>query len=482
MRKTTLILKFILFFVLLTAFAKAEVKLPAIVSSNMVLQRNTNVVLWGWVDAGEKFSITTSWLKEINNIQADAQGNWRVELKTTNSLEPQTINIKSKTSDIILENILFGEVWICSGQSNMFRSIKGKVGEPTFGSVMETAKANNPNLRLFDVGFASSKIPLNELKRFQAWQPATPNNVSNFSAVGYFFGNQLQEILGCPVGIIHSSVGGSKVETWMSKEANNEFQNINLDTIDIASKATSTPSALFNAMIYPLIPYTIKGALWYQGEANLKEPENYKKLFPAMVKDWRTRWGIGEFPFFYVQIAPFGAGNKAFQTTNNAAFIREAQLHCLDLIPNSGMAVTLDIGDGNTIHPPKKKEVAERLLFIALNKAYGYTTIDCTSPIYDTHEIKDSVIVLSFRNADMGIYAKDKLSDFEIAGSDKIFFPAEAMIVKGKNVFVWSKKVPNPVEVRYGWSSFVNGSLFGTNLIPASSFRTDNWNDATRAE
>ncbi len=483
MNTTFLRLMFAHLLVLMSFTLKSEVKLPAIISSDMVLQRNTNVVLWGWADANEKITIATSWTNEVKSFQADTQGNWRIELKTTSSVNPQTINIKSKTSNIKIENILFGEVWLCSGQSNMERSIKGIVGEPTFGSVMATAKANNQNLRLFNVGKLVSKTPLNDLKKFVAWQSANPNSVNSFSAVGYFFGQQLQEILGCPVGIINSSYGGSAVETWMSKEVYTDFQKIDLDTFDLVKKATRTPTVLFNAMINPLIPFTIKGALWYQGEANRQEPEKYKKLLPAMVKDWRTRWGVGDFPFYYVQIAPFSYGNKlAFQTIDNSAFIREAQLQCLDLIPNSGMAVTLDIGDPNTIHPPKKKEVADRLLFIALNKTYGFSSVDYTSPIYDSHEIKDSIIILSFKNAELGLYTKDQLSDFMISGSDKIFYPAEAKIIKGKNVYVWSKKVPNPVAVRYGWCNFVIGSLFGTNMIPASSFRTDNWDDATRSE
>lgn len=459
----------------------AEIKLPAIVSSNMVLQRNTNVVLWGWADAGEKISITASWIKAPQTLQADNQGNWRTELKTTNSLEPQTINLKGKVSNITLDNVLFGEVWLCSGQSNMERPMKGIPGEPVFGSAMAIAKSHNPNLRLFKVGFNASKTPLNDLKKYLAWQSAAPECVNNFSAVAYFYGQQLQEILGCPVGIIATSVGGSAVETWISKEALSEFKFVNLDTADSTRKATATPTVLFNSMISPLIPYTIKGALWYQGEANRKEPENYKKLFPAMVKDWRTRWNIGDFPFFYVQLAPYSYGNKlAYQISDNSAFIREAQLKCLDLIPNSGMAVTLDVGDENSIHPSKKKEVADRLLFLSLSKSYGFTGFDFTSPNYDSYEVKDGGIMLSFKNIEAGIFAFDRLTDFEIAGSDKVFFPAEAKIVKGKTVFVSSQKVVNPVAVRYAWSNWVKGSLFGNNLLPVSSFRTDNWDDATR--
>jgi sialate O-acetylesterase len=234
-------------------------------------------------------------------------------------------------------------------------------------------------------------------------------------------------------------------------------------------------------MINPLIPYTIKGVLWYQGESNRKEPELYKKLFPTMVKDWRTRWAIGDFPFYYVQIAPFSYGNNdAFQTVENTAFMREVQLQCLDLIPNSGIAITMDVGEENYIHPPKKKEVADRLLFNALNQTYGYKNIDNAAPIYESLAIKDQGIALLFKNAETGLYSYDTLNGFEIAGDDKVFHPANAKIMNKKNVFVSSDKVPNPVAVRYAWRNWVMGTLYDTNLLPASSFRTDTWNDATQ--
>jgi sialate O-acetylesterase len=270
---------------------------------------------------------------------------------------------------------------------------------------------------------------------------------------------------------------------WMSNEVLSSFQEVNLDEFDSTKKPNHIPTALFNGMINPIIPYTMRGVLWYQGEYDRKEPENYKKLFPAMVKDWRERWGIGDFPFYYVQIAPCMHGdNKAFQTVDNAAFIREVQLQCLDLIPNSGIAITMDIGEAYYIHPPKKKEVADRLLFNALNQTYGYKNIDYAAPIYDSLELKDGGLVLSFKNAERGLYTYDKLEGFEIAGDDKVFYPANAKIVNRKNVFVISDEVSNPVAVRYAWRNWIVGTLFDTNLLPASSFRTDTWGDATQVE
>lgn len=482
MRKIALFILTVAFGLLFLSSIKAEVKLPAIVSSNMVLQRNTTIVLWGWADVKEKITIKTSWLEKVMNVEADNNGNWQIEVKTTNSKEPQTIHISSKTSDIALENVLFGEVWLCSGQSNMYQPIKGYDGQPTFGSVMATAKSNNSNLRLFTVDRVGSKTPLKNIEKYTAWQQASPNSVSDFSAIAYFFGQELQEILDCPVGMIHTSWGGSTVEAWISNEVISSYQSVNLDDVDITKTTNHIPTALFNAMINPLIPYTIKGALWYQGESNRKEPDNYKKLFPAMVKDWRTRWGIGDFPFYYVQIAPFlyDGNNNVFQAVDNSAFIREAQLQCLDLIPKSGIAITMDIGDQYCIHPPKKKEVADRLLFNALNQTYGYKTIDYAGPIYESKEVKDGGMVLKFNNAETGLYSYDELTGFEIAGADKVFYPATAKIVARKNIFVESDKVPNPVAVRYAWRNWVNGTLYDTNILPASSFRTDEWDDATQ--
>ena len=482
MKKNILIILIAIFNLLFLQSIKAEVKLPAIVSSNMVLQRNTTIVLWGWADTKEKITIKTTWLDEQINIQADKEGNWHIEVKTTNSKEPQTISINSKTSAITLENVLFGEVWLCSGQSNMEQPVMGYEGAPTYGSSMAIAKSKNENLRLFTVARVGSKTPLDDVEKYTAWQQASHNNVPHISAVAYFFGKQLQEILDCPVGMIQTCWGGSNVETWISNEAISSHKTVNLDAIDITKQTQHIPTYLFNSMINPLTSYTIKGVLWYQGENNRNEPEHYKKLFPAMVKDWRTRWAIGDFPFYYVQIAPWHWGNRdAFQTVANTAFIREAQLQCLDLIPNSGIAIAMDLGDAN-IHPPKKKEVADRLLFNALNQTYGYKTIDYAGPTYNSQEIKDDGIVLNFKNAEQGLFSYNTLTGFEIAGDDKVFYPASAKIMERKHVFVESDKVTNPVAVRYAWRNWIIGTLYDTNLLPASSFRTDEWDDATRVD
>lgn len=482
MKKTSVLLLAIGFMLTGFQFAEAKVKLPAIVSSNMVLQRNTSVKLWGWADAQEKITIKTSWLKKTLVIQADTEGNWAINVQTTNSRAAQTIRIKSSSSDLVLDNILFGEVWLCSGQSNMEMPMKGYTGQPIFGAAEAIAKSNNPNLRLFSVTRTKgSKTPLKEVEKYSAWQQATPESVMKFSAVGYFYGKQLQEILDVPVGLILTAWGGSSVQAWMSNEVLSTFQKVDLTNRDISVKPNSIPTALFNSMLHPLIPFTIKGAIWYQGEANVEESGKYKKLFPAMVQDWRNRFGIGDFPFYYVQIAPYiYSGNKTESNIKNSAFIREAQIKCLDTIKNSGIAITMDIGTENSIHPPKKKEVADRLLYNALNQTYGFKSIHFEGPVYEAMEAKDGGLLLKFKNEENGVYAQNELEGFEIAGEDKIFYPAVAKISNRKNVLVSSDKVPAPVAVRYGWNNWVSGTLLNTNLLPASSFRTDNWSDAKR--
>jgi sialate O-acetylesterase len=456
----------------------AKIKLPAIVSSNMVLQRNTTITIWGWSDPGEKFFINASWLKESIQIVGSGAGEWKINIQTTDSKKPQTITLKSKASNIILNNILFGEVWLCSGQSNMTMPVSGYVGQPVFGAQQSIASAANNNLRLFNVEREASLTPRNELGKHSGWLAADAKSVAEFSAVAYYFGKQLQEILDVPVGLIHSSWGGSLIEAWMSNETLSTIRKVNLNDVDLA-RGNRFPTVLFNAMINPLIPYTIKGALWYQAESNASQPELYKSLFPAMVKDWRARWKTGDFPFYYVQIAPYMYDSlNRMDARNNAAFMREAQWQCLELIPNSGIAITMDIGTDFNIHPPKKKEVADRLLYNALNKTYGYKDVDYSGPVYDSMEVKNGGVYLSFRGAENGLYAFDQLSGFVIAGADKNFYPAEASIVQGRKVFAKSRQVNIPVAVRYAWRNWAEGTLFDTYLLPASSFRTDRWEDA----
>ena len=452
-----------------TVFAK--IKLPGIIASNMVLQRNTTVKIWGWAKSGEKISIKTSWITNEIKVSTPENGRWEVQLKTNLSKDPQNIQLSSLESNIKLENILFGEVWVCSGQSNMRMPLKGYTGQPTFEGNSAIANSRNNNLRLFSISENGYPTPLDTVASYKKWNIASPDNTKDFSAVAYFYGQRLQEILDVPVGIVMTSWGGTRIQPWISKDAVAPFLDINKVKKDTTEKYKRIPSAIFNAMINPITSYTIKGVIWYQGETNRDEPKLYQQLLPEMVKDWRKQWNIGEFPFYYVQIAP----NKYIDKTNSQ-YLREAQFKASEVIPNSGMAVLSDIGSEQTIHPPHKKEVAERLLFIALNKTYGFKDVDCTGPIYKSMEAKEGALFLNFNFAETGIYSPEiEVSNFEIAGADKVFHPAKAVIINRKQVKVFCPEVTEPVAVRYGWSNWFVGTLFDNNMLPVSSFRTDNW-------
>ena len=458
-----------LFFSYNTSFAK--IKLPSIIASNMVLQRNTSVKIWGWATPGEKISIKATWISEIVKITVSDNGRWEIAIKTTLSKESQSIQLKSSESNINLENILFGEVWVCSGQSNMRMPLKGYTGQPTFEGNLSVATSKNTNLRLFSITENGSPTPLDSVSNYKKWEIAAPETSKDFSAVAYFYGKQLQAILDVPVGLIMTSWGGTRIQPWISKEAIAPFLEVNEVKKDTTEKYKRIPSAIFNAMINPITSYTIRGAIWYQGETNRNEPKIYQKLLPEMVKDWRKQWNIGDFPFYYVQIAP----NK-YVDKSKSQYLREAQLKALDFIPNSGMAVLSDIGSDATIHPPRKKEVAERLLFLALNKTYGMKDVDCTGPVYKSMTEKEGALLLSFDAAETGIFSPEtELSNFEIAGEDKIFYPAKAEIIAHKQVKVSSLDVKVPVAVRYGWQNWFEGTLYDNNMLPASSFRTDDW-------
>lgn len=449
----------------------AKIKLPEILSSNMVLQRNASVKLWGWAKPTEKITIKTSWLTKSITVLPNESGRWEVTVLTTLSKEPQTINFKSAESNIKLENVLFGEVWVCSGQSNMRQPLKGYTGQPTFDGNKAIAASTNDNIRLFYIVEKGSPNPLDSISKYQKWDKASPATTKDFSAVAYFYGKQLQEILDVPVGLILTSWGGTKIQPWISKETMGSYLEKNNTKMDTLDKYKRVPSAIFNAMINPITSYTIKGVLWYQGESNKDEPKEYQKLFPEMVKDWRSKWNIGDFPFYYVQIAP-----HKYDIKSKSQLIREVQLKSSLIIPNSGMVVTADIGSDASIHPPRKKEIADRLLFMALNKTYGMKEVDYLGPVYKDMKEKDCAMFVNFNNADTGLYSTEvSISNFEIAGADKIFYPAKAEIIKGMQVKVSSVDVLFPVAVRYGWTNLFTGTLFDNNMLPASSFRTDDW-------
>ncbi len=459
---------FIVVFLLYVTSVNAKIKLPSIVSSNMVLQRNTEISIWGWAKPGEKIKIKANWLKHDIKIRANKQGKWITEIKTSDAGGPYEMVVQGENEKIILNNILLGDVWLCSGQSNMRMRLGGNVGQPVFDGNKAIVHSANHQLRLFSVKEKASETTLDTLMVPSTWMESSPNTAVDFSAVAYFFGSQLQNILDdVPVGLIMTSWGASKVEAWISEESLNLIDDVNWENEQSNGRIQQKPKLLFNAMIHPLINFKLKGVLWYQGESNRDNSELYGRLFPLMVKDWR-KWWNHDFPFYYVQIAPF-----AYSGEWNSAEIRQKQLESLKLIPNSGMAVTMDIGDKHCIHPPVKKEVANRLLYLALNRTYGFKDIDDCGPIYDNMNVKEGKVVLTFKYAENGLYCQNRMVDgFEIAGDDGVFYSAKAIIIKRKNIELWSAEVPHPRKVRYGWCNYISGSLFDGSMLPASSFTT----------
>ncbi|PXV64729.1 sialate O-acetylesterase [Dysgonomonas alginatilytica] len=470
-------LSMLLLFIVLSI--KAELKLPAIFGNNMMLQQNTEVKIWGSADKNQTITVIASWTKQKYTTKTDNSGKWDLRITTpTASYQIYTISVSDTKNSINFENVLVGEVWLCSGQSNMEMPMKGFKNQPVLRGNESILKSKNKNIRLITVKRASSLNAQDDI--IGEWTEATPETVKEFSATGYYYGRLLNEMLDVPVGLILSAWGGSWIEAWMSKDMLKDFKDIKLPTSEEDMKIPNrTPILLYNSMINPIAGYTIKGSIWYQGESNYERPDQYPLLFEKMIGEWRKIWGQGEFPFYFCQIAPYNYASIAPVEKQggkfNSAFLREAQYKSAQIIPNSGMVVLMDIGEEKCIHPRNKEIGGERLAMMALGKTYGMTGFAYESPTFEEIQIEDNKAILSFENAPMWLSSYgQELKQFEIAGADKIFYPAKAEIKRSK-VEVSSDKVNKPVAVRYAFKDFVVGDLFSTEGLPLSSFRTDNW-------
>ncbi len=476
--------KIILFSLLLfcaTLVGKAELKMPAIFGNNMMFQQNTDVKLWGWADKGKIITINPSWSNQNYSVKADDNGKWSLRVPTASACyNTFTLTVSDDKNTLTFSNILIGEVWLCSGQSNMEMGMKGFKNQPILGGNEAILKSKNKNIRFITVKRASNLLPQEDF--IGEWKEASPETVKDFSATGYYYGRLLNEMLDVPVGLILSAWGGSWIEAWMSKDMLSDFQTVKLPKTEEDMKVPNrTPMVLYNGMINPIAGYTIKGCIWYQGESNYERANEYSPLFEKMVSEWRNIWQQGEFPFYFCQIAPYDYESIAPENKKggkyNSAFLREAQYKSSLVIPNSGMAVLMDIGQKKFIHPQRKQVGGERLAMMALAKTYGMKGFGYESPIYKEMTVEDNKAILSFDNAPMWLSSFDKeLKLFEIAGADKVFYPAKAEIKRSK-IEVSSDKVQNPVAVRYGFKDFVIGDLYSTEGLPVSSFRTDNWDE-----
>jgi sialate O-acetylesterase len=482
--------------VITSSILRADVKLPAIVSDGMVLQQGINVPLWGWADEGE--AVTVQFLDQ--KVAATAKdGRWIVRLKPLKAGGPFTLTISGKNK-IELKNVLVGEVWICSGQSNMQWTLKN-----TTDGDAEIAKANYPMIRLFTVPRLESETPVSDVK--SKWNETSPETVAGFSAVGYYFGRDLHKARNVPIGLINNAVGGSPAESWTKSgllKANAEYKQF-FDTYaqgmeryqkaleqhkEAAEKAKADgkpaprapgkpwmPAGLYNGMLAPIMPFAIRGAIWYQGESNAGRAYQYRRLFPDMIRNWRADWGQGDFPFLLVQLAAFGPNSPKLGESDWAE-LREAQSMTLTTVPKTGMAVAIDVGDINDIHPRNKQPVGSRLALAARAVAYGEKLVH-SGPVYQSVKITGNKAILNFAHTGAGLEARGgELKGFIVAGEDEVWHEAKAEI-KGNNIEVVSDKVAKPVAVRYGWAKYPECNLYNKEGLPASPFRTDKWPGVT---
>ena len=457
--------------------AEAEVSLASVFTDGMVLQRDRPVPVWGQAEPGSK--ITVSIQDRTAEAVADATGAFRAVLPPLEAGGPFTLKVEG---DGALErtDVLVGEVWICSGQSNMQWSFKMLRDAET------PAQSSNPRIRLLTVARKGAATPQTAFEG--RWVACGPETLGDFSAVAYYFGRLLERELEVPVGLISTNYGGTPAEAWTRRDTLASYPELayytqNLDErlakLEADGKGLKNePSVLYNGMIAPLVPYAIRGAIWYQGESNAGRAYEYRTLFPAMIHDWRAAWGQGDFPFLFVQLAPFKKIVESPQESDWAE-LREAQALTAKIVPQTAMAVITDVGDPNDIHPRKKQPVGERLAKAALGMTYGLD-VAYTGPMYDALTIKGNEAIITFVGFAGGLVARDgPLTGFAVAGPDGVFVNAQARI-EGNSVVVSAPEVAHPVAVRYGWADCPVLNLFDEAGLPASPFRTDQAPGVTR--
>ncbi len=464
---------------LFPAVASAEVKLSPLFGDNMVLQRNVRAAIWGVASPGESVTIVTGPRKVV--VRAGDDGRWEARVGPFPAGGPHTITVSGQSNTVTINNVMFGEVWIASGQSNMEWPVAG-----SRNAEYEIKNATNPAIRLFKVAKASRPEPTRELSG--SWSVCSPESVPGFSAVAYFFGRALFRRLQVPIGLIQTAWGGTPAESWTARSWLETDPDLSPMLARIPAPGQTvkpndpskpawdgwTPTGLYNGMIAPIVRYSIAGAIWYQGESNASRAYQYRKLFPAMIKCWREAWGQGDFPFLWVQLANFmkrqpEPGDSAW------AELREAQTMTLSL-PHTGQALAIDIGEANDIHPRNKQDVGIRLCLAAQYIHYGDRDVVASGPTYKAMTVSGSKVTITFTNIGGGLVSKDglPLSGFAVAGPDRKFHWAQARI-SGSTVIVSSDAVENPVAVRYAWADNPPATLYNAAGLPAGPFRTDDW-------
>lgn len=469
--------KYILHTLLLALFSTvtyAKIQLPDIISDNMVLQQNTQVKLWGKASPESVVSVKSSWDEKTYTTRSNSNGQWIISISTPKAgYTPQSISF-SDGEAVTLNNILIGEVWFCSGQSNMEMPLNGFPSCPVLDANKSIANAAQfrSGIRFATIDKTPAVTPQETCKG--KWQECIPENAPWFSATAFHFATALYKVINVPIGIINCSWGGSTIEGWLPESILKEYPDVDLKKAGSKDGAEyMQPMIMYNGMLKPLENYTIKGFLWYQGESNLGKHDTYADRLATMVKLWRKEWGLGELPFYYVEIAPYEYAKRDL-----GAYLREAQFRAQKLIPSSGMISTNDLVEpyeAHNIHPRNKTAVGQRLCYMALSRTYGIKGISDHGPIYKSMEIKNNKAILSFDNAKNGFSRMQDIKGFEIAGADKIFYPATAMLDWRQHIIVNSSKVSNPVAVRYGFRNFLPGNIYNNREQPLYPFRTDQW-------
>lgn len=467
---------FLVFVLIASLTAEAKVTLPAIFSDNMVLQQNTQVNVWGKAAPGEKVTVKASWLDKAVTAKAAANGKWTVKLKTPKAITNQSVTVSGE-NEITINNVLIGEVWLCTGQSNMefpvsrHPDVKWNTG--MLNEAEELKDADYPEIRLFHVKHQLAHE--GELDDCEGeWLVCNPKNLYDFSAVGFVFGRKLYKELKMPVGLIQSTWGGTHAESWTKLDVMKKnplyadvLKDFALEGVKQQKNYCKVPATLWNGMIHPILGYTIKGNIWYQGESNSIRADKYQQVFTNMINSWRKEWKQPDMPFYFVQIAPH---------YGQPATIREAQLRTWQSgLKNVGMAVITDAGDSLDIHPRNKTVTGERLAAWALAKQYG-KDVTYSGPLFKTMKVEGNKAVLSFDYADDGLMTPDNepVKGFIVAGEDRRFYPATALI-RGDKLEVSAPQVSVPVAVRYAYCNFFRVNLYNKAGFPATPFRTDTW-------
>lgn len=466
------------------ARSRAPLRLHALFSDGAVLQAGMMVPVWGTAEPGEEVTVEFEGQKKA--VPADAEGRWRVRLDILSPGGPHELKVSAGGRSVVARNILVGEVWLAGGQSNMEWPVRSSARAEE-----EIAAARHPRIRLFTVPRRASEAPQRDVEG--AWKECSPESVAGFSAVAYFFGRELHQALGVPVGLIHASWGGTPAEVWTRREVFDEVPELKECVAEdarrraahekaaeqarakgkLAPRAPLPLSSLYNGMIAPLIPYGLRGAIWYQGESNASRAALYRTLFPALIRTWRRDWGQGDFPFLFVQLANFMA-RRAEPSESAWAELREAQLRTLSEVPRTAMAVAIDLGEEKDIHPRNKQDVGRRLARAALGTVYDRAVV-YSGPLYDGMKVEEDRIRVFFKHVGGGLEARGgKLAGFAVAGADRKFVWAEAEI-DGETVVVRHPSVPAPVAVRYAWADNPEATLYNKEGLPASPFRTDDW-------